>query len=77
MAGPELDLDLDAPEERRAGVEDEPVRARAELVAGELGDAAVVVGLARGDEVVAAEELDRDAAGGLAVLNTLVAVLWT
>jgi hypothetical protein len=66
VAGTELDLDLDAPEERRARVKHEPIGTRAELVAGELRDAAVVVGLARGDEVVAAEELDRDAAGGLA-----------
>ena len=62
VAGPEHDLDLDAPEERRARVEDEAVGPRAEVVAGEVRDAAVVVGLARGDEVVAAEELDRDAA---------------
>ena len=69
VAGPENDLDLDPPEERRARVEDEAVGPRAEVVAGEVRDAAVVVGLARGDEVGAAEELDRDSAGGLAALG--------
>ncbi len=60
----DLDLDLDAPEEGRGRMEDQPVGAG--LHVGEAADAAVVVGLVLGDELVTAEELDADAAGGLA-----------
>ena len=50
-------------------MEDEPVDVGREVVAAEVGDAAVLVRLARASEVVAAEELDRDPAGGLAALG--------
>src|SRR5207302_8433331 len=59
------DLDLDAVEERRAGVEDEAIGAGGGV--GELADPAVVVGLAFGNQLVAAEELDAHAARRLAL----------
>jgi hypothetical protein len=66
-AGLELDPDLDALEERRDGVEDEPVAAGLDL--GKVVDAAVVVCRPFGDEPVAVEQLDPDAAGGHAALG--------
>ena len=65
----ELDLDLDAAEERRARVEDEPVDVRRELDTAEVGNAAVLVRLPDGEEKVAAEELDAHPAGRLALLG--------
>ena len=56
VAVAELELELDAREERRRRMEDEPVRPGRDI--GELPDAPVAVGLARGDELVAPEELD-------------------
>jgi hypothetical protein len=56
----DLDLDLDATEERRLGVEDEPVAAGRSV--DEPADPAVVVGLTLADELVAAEDLDADPA---------------
>src|SRR5438094_474272 len=51
MAFAELDLELDAAEEGRRRMEDDPVGARAGV--GELADAPVLVGLAGADELVA------------------------
>ena len=60
----DLDLGLDAPEEGRRRMEDQPVGALPNV--GKVADAAVVIGLALGDELVPPEELDTDAAGGFA-----------
>ena len=65
----ELDLDLDAPEERRARMEDEPVDVGSELLAAEVGDTAVLVRLSHGEQGLALEELDSDPARGLAALG--------
>src|SRR5437588_2076088 len=61
----ELELELDAREERRRRMEDEPVRPGGDV--GELPDAPVAVRLAGGDELVAAEELDEHACRGPAI----------
>ena len=63
MAVAELHLELDAAEERRRRVEDDPVDARLEPRC-ELGDPAVGVGRPVGDLLVAAVELDADAFRG-------------
>jgi len=56
VAVAELDLQLDALEERRRRMEDEAVRTRRDV--GELTDTSVGVRHARTDELVTAEELD-------------------
>ena len=66
--GLDRNLDLDAAEERRFRVEDEPVGTGCGIV--ELLDPPVVVGLAGRDELIAVEQLDahaarRDAAAGI------------
>ena len=50
-------------------MEDEPVDVGRELVAAQVRDAPVLVRLAHGEQLLAAEELDRDPAGGLAALG--------
>ena len=50
-------------------MEDELVDVGRKLDAAQVGDAAVLVRLAHGEEEVAAEELDRDPAGRLALLG--------
>ena len=65
VAVSELDLELDAAEERRGRMEDEAVGARLEVV----GETRTAVAVGRGgcDGGAVAKELDRDARGGALV----------
>src|SRR5439155_17476200 len=63
------DLELDAPEERRGRVEDEPVGRALERPGREFRDPAVLVRHVGGEQLVPAVELDANAACRLSVLR--------
>ena len=67
VPGPEVDLELDPPEERRGRVEDDAVGARVGV--GELPDPPVRVGLAGPDEIVLPPDLDAHAGNRHAALG--------
>lgn len=65
----DLELELDAPKERRGRVKDDPIDSGLERPLEEVGDPTVIVRALLGKAFVAVEELDPHAAGRLAALR--------